>query len=92
MQKLVKILIVDDHPMIRDGLKTMLEIGCEDMVFKVFDCDNTEEAVEYLKNEKMKVKKMKKPIKTPKSLFKYSIQVLIGLNTTSPFNFSPNTC
>ena len=55
MQKLVKILIVDDHPMIRDGLKTMLEIGCEDMVFKVFDCDNTEEAVEYLKNEKMKV-------------------------------------
>jgi DNA-binding NarL/FixJ family response regulator len=41
--------------MIRDGLKTMLEIGCEDMVFKVFDCDNTEEAVEYLKNEKMKV-------------------------------------
>ena len=55
MQKPVKILIVDDHPMIRDGLKTMLEIGCEDMVFKVFDCDNTEEAVEYLKNEKMKV-------------------------------------
>jgi DNA-binding NarL/FixJ family response regulator len=55
MQKLVKILIVDDHPMIRDGLKTMLEIGCDDMVFKVFDCDNTEEAVEYLKNEKMKV-------------------------------------
>jgi DNA-binding NarL/FixJ family response regulator len=55
MQKLVKILIVDDHPMIRDGLKTMLEIGCEDMVFKVFDCDNTEQAVKYLQEEKMKV-------------------------------------
>ncbi len=55
MQKLVKILIVDDHPMIRDGLKTMLEIGCDDMVFKVFDTDNTEDAVAFLQNEKMKI-------------------------------------
>lgn len=54
-QKLTKILIVDDHPMVRDGLKTMLEIGCEDMVFKVYDTDNSDEAVEILKNEKMKV-------------------------------------
>lgn len=55
MQKLVKILIVDDHPMVRDGLKTMLEIGCDDMAFKVFDTDNTEDAVAFLRNEKMKV-------------------------------------
>lgn len=55
MRKTVKILIVDDHPMIRDGLKTMLEIGCEDMNFKVWDTDNADDAVEILKNEKMKV-------------------------------------
>ncbi|MEZ4805048.1 MAG: response regulator transcription factor [Bacteroidia bacterium] len=51
----MKIIIVDDHPMVRDGLKTMLEIGCEDMNFKVWDTDNTDDAVEILKNEKMKV-------------------------------------
>lgn len=55
MRKTVKILIVDDHPMIRDGLKTMLEIGCEDMNFKVWDTDNADDAVEFLKNEKMKI-------------------------------------
>lgn len=55
MRKTVKILIVDDHPMVRDGLKTMLEIGCEDMNFKVWDTDNSDDAVEILKNEKMKV-------------------------------------
>ncbi len=55
MRKNVKILIVDDHPMVRDGLKTMLEIGCEDMNFTVWDTDNTDDAVEILKNEKMKV-------------------------------------
>ena len=55
MRKTVKILIVDDHPMVRDGLKTMLEIGCEDMNFKVWDTDNSDDAVEFLKNEKMKV-------------------------------------
>ena len=55
MRKTIKILIVDDHPMVRDGLKTMLEIGCEDMNFKVWDTDNCDDAVEYLKNEKMKI-------------------------------------
>lgn len=55
MRKTVKILIVDDHPMVRDGLKTMLEIGCEDMNFKVWDTDNSDDAVEFLRNEKMKV-------------------------------------
>jgi len=55
MRKTVKIIIVDDHPMVRDGLKTMLEIGCEDMNFKVWDTDNVDDAVEILKNEKMKV-------------------------------------
>jgi len=55
MRKTIKILIVDDHPMVRDGLKTMLEIGCEDMNFKVWDTDNSDDAVEYLKNEKMKI-------------------------------------
>lgn len=55
MRKTIKILIVDDHPMVRDGLKTMLEIGCDDMNFKVWDTDNADDAVEFLRNEKMKV-------------------------------------
>src|SRR5690606_18365087 len=55
MRKTVKILIVDDHPMIRDGLKTMLEIGCEDMNFKVWDTDTADDAAEILREEKMKV-------------------------------------
>lgn len=55
MRKTVKILIVDDHPMVRDGLKTMLEIGCDDMNFKVWDTDNSDDAVAFLRQEKMKV-------------------------------------
>jgi DNA-binding NarL/FixJ family response regulator len=41
--------------MVRDGLKTMLEIGCDDMNFKVWDTDNSDDAVAILKEEKMKV-------------------------------------
>lgn len=55
MRKTIKILIVDDHPMVRDGLKTMLEIGSDEMNFKVWDTDNADDAVEFLRNEKMKV-------------------------------------
>lgn len=39
----IKILIVDDHPMVREGLSNMLE-NCED-IFIAGSCGNSEEAI-----------------------------------------------
>lgn len=51
MKKNVKILIVDDHPIVRDGIKTMLEMGeFECCIFNILEAGNGEETMTMLKN------------------------------------------
>jgi DNA-binding NarL/FixJ family response regulator len=50
-KKNVKILIVDDHPIVRDGIKTMLEMGEFDCcIFNILEAGNGEETMTMLKN------------------------------------------
>jgi len=50
-KKNVKILIVDDHPIVRDGIKTMLEMGDFDCcVFNILEAGNGEDTMTMLKN------------------------------------------
>lgn len=50
-KKNVKILIVDDHPIIRDGIKTMLEMGDFDCcIFNILEAGNGEETMTMLRN------------------------------------------
>ena len=47
----VKILIVDDHPIVRDGIKTMLELGEFDTyVFTILEAGSAEETMLMLQN------------------------------------------
>ena len=47
----VKILIVDDHPIVRDGIKTTLELGDFDTyVFTILEAGSAEETMLMLKN------------------------------------------
>lgn len=51
MKRNVKILIVDDHPIVRDGIKTMLELGeFECCVFNILEAGNGDETMTMLKN------------------------------------------
>jgi DNA-binding NarL/FixJ family response regulator len=43
--KAINLLIVDDHPVVRDGLKMMLESNKEKFDFKVNEASNAEEAI-----------------------------------------------
>ena len=43
--KVVNLLIVDDHPVVRDGLKMMLESNKEKFDFKVNEASNADEAI-----------------------------------------------
>ncbi|MEY2963645.1 MAG: Protease production enhancer protein [Bacteroidota bacterium] len=50
-KKNVRILIVDDHPIVRDGIKTMLEMGTFDFcVFSILEAGTGEEAMHMLRN------------------------------------------
>lgn len=50
-KKNVKILIVDDHPIVRDGIKTMLEMGDFDCcTFNILEAGNGEETMTMLRN------------------------------------------
>lgn len=50
-KKNVKILIVDDHPIVRDGIKTMLEMGDFDCcIFNILEAGNGEETMTMLRN------------------------------------------
>jgi DNA-binding NarL/FixJ family response regulator len=55
MNKPVRVLIVDDFEMIRDGLRTMLEIENGDITYKVFDTDKLDEAIKITKKESIDV-------------------------------------
>jgi DNA-binding NarL/FixJ family response regulator len=43
--EIIKLLIVDDHQMIRDGIKVMLESQSQDVLFKITETDNGEDAL-----------------------------------------------
>jgi DNA-binding NarL/FixJ family response regulator len=50
-KKHVKILIVDDHPIVRDGIKTMLEMGSYDCcTFHILEAGTGEETMHMLTN------------------------------------------
>lgn len=50
-KKHIKILIVDDHPIIRDGIKTMLEMGdFECCAFHILEAGNSDETMSMLRN------------------------------------------
>lgn len=48
--KSIHLLIVDDHPIIRDGLRNMLEANNELADFKVYEAENEKEAILAIKN------------------------------------------
>jgi len=48
--KVVKLLIVDDHPVVRDGLKMMLESNKKKFDFVVNEASNAEEAIRLITN------------------------------------------
>ncbi len=49
--KIINILIVDDHLIIRDGLRTMLESQKSDMEFIVYEAENEDQAIEVVANK-----------------------------------------
>ena len=52
--KTIHILIVDDHPIIRDGLRNMLETQ-RSLIFKVFEAENEPQAIEVVNNQPIDV-------------------------------------
>ena len=48
--KVIRLLIVDDHPIIRDGLRNMLESQAEVAQFEVFEAGNEAEAIDVVTN------------------------------------------
>lgn len=48
--KIIHLLIVDDHPIIRDGLRNMLESQKDYANFKVYDAENEAEAIDVVAN------------------------------------------
>ena len=53
--KVVNLLIVDDHPVVRDGLKMMLESNRERFDFKVSQASNSSEALAMISNSNFDV-------------------------------------
>lgn len=53
--KVVNLLIVDDHPVVRDGLKMMLESNRERFDFKVSEASNSSEAIAMISNSNFDV-------------------------------------
>jgi len=49
--KIIHLLIVDDHPIIRDGLRNMLETQKDFAEFKVFEADSEAQAIEVVSNQ-----------------------------------------
>lgn len=52
--KNIHLLIVDDHPIIRDGLRNMLE-SQHSVIFKVFEAENESQAIEVVNNQPIDV-------------------------------------
>lgn len=48
--KIIHLLIVDDHPIIRDGLRNMLESQKDYANFKVYEAENEAEAIDVVAN------------------------------------------
>jgi DNA-binding NarL/FixJ family response regulator len=50
LRKTLKILIVDDHQLVRDGIQTMLETQSDKYKFEILEANSGEEAVRIIKN------------------------------------------
>ena len=48
--KIINLLIVDDHPIIRDGLRNMLETQKDFAEFRVFEAESEAQAIEVVTN------------------------------------------
>lgn len=48
--KRLRILIIDDHRLVRDGIKTMLETQSANYDFDISEAENGEDAIEIIKN------------------------------------------
>lgn len=79
----VKILIIDDHPIVRDGIKTMLELGEFDTyVFTISEAGSAVETMLLLKNNKFDL-----------IIMDYQLEETNGaVLTKSVINLYPNQC
>ena len=79
----VKILIIDDHPIVRDGIKTMLELGEFDTyVFTISEAGSAVETMLMLKNNKFDL-----------IIMDYQLEETNGaVLTKSVINLYPNQC
>lgn len=50
LKKALKILIIDDHQLVRDGIRTMLESQDDKYIFDIMEADSGEEAVRIIRN------------------------------------------
>lgn len=53
--KTLKILIIDDHRLVRDGIRTMLETQSDKYGFDIMEADSGEEAVRIIKNHEFDI-------------------------------------
>ena len=87
--KVVKLLIVDDHPVVRDGLKMMLESNKKKFDFVVNEASNAEEAIRLITNNDFDIIIMdyKLPDKTGDIITKEILGVKSGLKIIGLSNY-----
>ena len=94
----VKILIVDDHPIVRDGIKTMLEMGDFDCCnFNILEAGNGDETMAMLKNNAFDLVIMDYQLEetdgsslTKKVLESYPEQHVLALSNYDDIEFAAN--
>ncbi len=50
-KRVIRLLIVDDHPMVRDGIKQMLKSAEKDILFEISEADSGERAIDKVRYE-----------------------------------------
>lgn len=50
-RQIIRLLIVDDHPMVRDGIRQMLKLAGKDILFDVSEADSGERAIDKIRYE-----------------------------------------
>lgn len=50
-KQVIRLLIVDDHPMVRDGIRQMLKLAGKDILFDVSEADSGERAIDKIRYE-----------------------------------------
>lgn len=54
-QKVIRLLIVDDHPMVREGIRLMLQSPSVSFLFEIKEAENGEEAIRIVRNRNFEV-------------------------------------